>query len=228
MTVVVVIGGVPEHQMRPSSAELGEVSAVIAADSGWDLATDLGFDVDLLIGDLDSISAEGLIAAEQSRARIERYPTTKDATDLELALDAAMRHVGEPTGGLADRVVVIGGEGGRFDHVVANLVVMASPRYRGVTMEGWLGGAYVAVVDRRWSRSLRAGVLLTVVPWGGPSEVRLVGVRWPLLGEVLADGTTRGVSNEATGGPVDMDVGSGVVLLVIPDGLVVPDEGELT
>ena len=148
MTAVVVIGGVPSDQVLPPRAELGAVRTVIAADSGWDLAVELGFDVDLLIGDLDSISPQGLVAAERSSTRIEPHPADKDATDLELALDAALRRAPGVSADDPERVVVIGGEGGRLDHIVANLVVMGSPRYRGMRLEGWLGGAYVAVVNR--------------------------------------------------------------------------------
>ena len=58
---------------------------VIAADGGLDRAAALGLDVDVVIGDLDSVSAEALAAAEAAGARIVRHPEAKDATDLELA-----------------------------------------------------------------------------------------------------------------------------------------------
>ena len=63
---------------------------VVAADGGADAALALGLHVDLAIGDFDSISAAGLAALERAGTRIERHPAAKDATDLELALDAAL------------------------------------------------------------------------------------------------------------------------------------------
>ena len=75
---------------------------MIAADSGIDLALALGLHVDVAIGDFDSVSAAGLATVEAAGALVERYPAAKDATDLELALDAAIAL--EPA-----HVIVVGG-----------------------------------------------------------------------------------------------------------------------
>ena len=80
---------------------------MIAADGGAELARMLGLSVDLVVGDMDSISAETLAGIE----RVERHAAEKDATDLELALVAALRF--EP-----ERVLVLGGGGGRLDHLL--------------------------------------------------------------------------------------------------------------
>src|SRR3954451_14227603 len=86
-TVLVVAGGQPSPLRLPT---LPERAYVIAADSGVDLALALGLHIDRAIGDFDSVSAAGLATAEAAGATIERHPTAKDATDLELALDAAI------------------------------------------------------------------------------------------------------------------------------------------
>src|ERR1700730_8026779 len=98
-TVVVLCGG-------PGSLDVADLPAgatVIAADGGAELAWMLGLSVDLVVGDMDSISAETLAGIE----RVERHAVEKDATDLELALVAALRF--EP-----ERVLVLGGGGGRL------------------------------------------------------------------------------------------------------------------
>src|SRR4051812_38201179 len=86
-TVVVVAGGHPSPLRVPA---LPERAHVIAADSGVDLALALRLHIDRAIGDFDSVSAAGLAAAEAAGTVIERHPVAKDATDLELALDAAI------------------------------------------------------------------------------------------------------------------------------------------
>ncbi|HKZ29244.1 MAG TPA: thiamine pyrophosphokinase, partial [Acidimicrobiia bacterium] len=99
-TVIVFAGGDP---IPPSAvADLPEDAYVVAADSGLDRARELGFEIDLLVGDLDSISSDGRQQAEANGTRIERHPVYKDATDMELALKAARRQG-------ARRVIVIGG-----------------------------------------------------------------------------------------------------------------------
>jgi hypothetical protein len=85
---------------------------VVAADSGLDHALALGLHVDVVVGDLDSASAEGQAAARAAGSEFETHPTDKDATDLELALLSA-RDRG------ARRVTVVGGGGGRHDHLLA-------------------------------------------------------------------------------------------------------------
>ena len=65
---------------------------VIAADSGMDHALALGVEVDLLVGDLDSVLPESIPLAK----RVERHPWDKDVTDLELALLAALESTEGP------------------------------------------------------------------------------------------------------------------------------------
>ena len=85
--VVIVAGGHPLGGLHP---ELPAGAFVIAADGGVDRALALGLHVDLAVGDFDSVTPAGLAAVRAAGARVERHPPTKDATDLELALDAAL------------------------------------------------------------------------------------------------------------------------------------------
>ena len=209
-SAVVVIGGVPAQQVLPPSRTMSGIDTVIAADSGYDLAVNLGLQVDLLVGDMDSISAAGLEHAEARGVAIVRYGSDKESTDLELALDAALDRADE-------RIVVIGGEGGRFDHLVGNVSVLTSPRFAHLAVEAWIGRAYAAIVRGRWSAALRPGACLSVLPWGGAATVAATGVKWPLGHELLAAGTSRGISNEALGGEVEIEVDDGLVMVLVPD-----------
>src|SRR5579859_5466672 len=102
MTTVVVLSGGPD---RPAVDTVPPGATVIAADGGAEVARHLGLEVDLVVGDLDSISAATLAGI----AQVERHAAEKDATDLELALTAALRL--EP-----ERILVLAGAGGRLDH----------------------------------------------------------------------------------------------------------------
>jgi len=102
--VVVVAGGEPPLPEAVLGVPLG--ARVIAADRGLEHARALGLEVSVAIGDFDSASPEAVAKAEKAGVRIERHPAEKDATDLELALDAAMELRPE-------RVLVIAGDGGR-------------------------------------------------------------------------------------------------------------------
>jgi len=181
---------------------------VIAADGGVDRALALGLHVDLAIGDFDSVSAAGLAAAEASGARVERHPVAKDATDLELALDAAIAL--RPA-----RIVVVGSDGGRLDHLLGSVLLLADERYAATEIDAYLGGACVSVV--RGSRTLAGvpGDLLTLLPMHGAAEgVTTRGLVYPLRDEMLSSGTSRGVSNVFSASEAHITVDRGCLLAV--------------
>ncbi len=206
VTVVVVAGGDP-----PTPEEIARLPAdpvVVAADSGLDHAQAAGLTVAVAVGDMDSVSTEALAAAEQAGTRIERHPADKDQTDLELALDLAAR--------LADRVIVIGAGGGRLDHLIGNLAVLASPQWSGVDIEAWLGNAKAVVVHHHRVLDVEPDTTVSLFALGGPARVTTTGLAWPLNDEILDPLTSRGVSNLATTSSPQLAVSEGVVLAVIP------------
>ncbi len=57
--------------------------------------------------------------------------------------------------------------------------------------------------------------MLTLLALGGAADgITTDGLRWPLHGETLAAGSTRGVSNEIVTGPVRIDLTVGTLLAV--------------
>ena len=186
---------------------------VIAADSGLAQAVALGRPVDLVVGDLDSVDLDQLAAARAAGSQVEAHRPDKDATDLELALDAAL------TRG-ARAVTVVGGHGGRLDHLLANLSVLASPRWAAASVDAWLGEAHVVVVRDEAELTGAPGSLLTLVALGGDAHgVRTRGLRYPLDDEDLAAGTSRGVSNEFVDDRARVELRSGVLLAIRPHAL---------
>ncbi len=213
-TIVVVAGGDPVP--RGASLVLPAGVEVIAADAGVDEALRLGWPVALAVGDFDSVSPAGLARVRAEGAEVRRHPAAKDATDLELALDEAVRRG-------ATRVVVVGGNGGRLDHLVANVALLGAPRFAVVELDAYLAPATVTVVraGAGRARSLRGamGDLVSLLPLGGPAlGVTTSGLRYALNGEDLDPGGTRGVSNEMLGTLASVSLGAGVVLAVQPEG----------
>ena len=81
---IVIISG-SEPLARHVVDAVPDDAIILAADGGLDVALAAGLEPGGLIGDLDSVSGDGLAWAEQ-HATIARHPTDKDATDTELAL----------------------------------------------------------------------------------------------------------------------------------------------
>ncbi len=195
-----------------SIADEERAATVVAADGGLDAAYGLGLRPGLLVGDLDSVSPAALARAEAEGVRVERHPEEKDASDLELALDKAVA-LG------ADRIRVRLAAGGRLDHELAALLLLASERYASVTMEAQLGETGLHVIRGRRQLVGSPGDLLTLLAVNGPaSGVRTHGLRYPLRGETLEPGSTRGLSNVFDESQAEIAVDAGVVIAVHTPG----------
>ena len=206
LDVVVVASGDGPDLTLPAAGR------VVAADGGLLRAQALGLDVDVVVGDLDSATPEAIAAAEAAGARIVRYPQAKDATDLELALDEAVALGGR-------RVLVVASAGGRLDHLLGSLLLLAAERYAALELDALVGEALVHVV--RGGRTMHGapGELLTLLPLGGPATgVTTVGLEYPLRGETLSPGTTRGVSNVFVEREARVALERGVLLAIRPGG----------
>jgi thiamine pyrophosphokinase len=183
---------------------------VVAADVGVVEAERLGLSVDLLIGDLDSAPPHAAARVEASGGRVDRHPADKDASDLELAVEAA-RRAG------ATEVLVVGGDGGRLDHLLANALLLAAPRFADVRIDAILGDASLHVIRERRELEGRSGELITLLPVGGPARgVRTTGLRYSLLDEELRPGSSRGLSNAFSAPRAEVVVLEGVLLAIRP------------
>ena len=192
-------------------ADVDRSALVIAADSGLDHALALGFSADVVVGDLDSVTPDALRRARDAGADVEPHPAEKDETDLELALRCAVAlGVG--------RVTVVGGGGGRHDHLLANALVLAHEDYAGLQVDALVGTARLTVIRTRAELRGAPGSLLSLLPLGGAARgIRTEGLRYPLHDEELAPGTTRGVSNEFLAPTAVVSLADGVLLAAQPD-----------
>jgi thiamine pyrophosphokinase len=205
---IVFVGGDPVP--RSVAGRLPGDALVIAADSGLDHAVLLGRPVDLVVGDLDSASKSGLAQAKKDGARIQKHDADKDQTDLELALDAAVAEG-------AEHIAVIGGYGGRVDHFLDNALLLSSPAYDSVVVDGLMGLARLHVVRGERTMPARPGELCSLLPMHGTAAgVRTAGLKWALNDEPLPAGTSRGVSNVVEDDWVTVAVRDGVLIALFP------------
>ncbi len=207
MDVVLIFNGgdLPD---RGVVGELPAADLVVAADSGYDVALHLGYTVDLLVGDMDSIS-DTPIPAEVT---VHQHPRDKDQTDLDLAIELALQE--DP-----ERIVVVGGGGGRLDHEIATAELICSQRWEPIMEIDWVSSRGRAHVLRR-RRVLHGdvGATVSLIPVGGPvNGVTTNGLQWELSGARLDSGTTRGVSNVMRQPVADIAIDSGCLLVVFPE-----------
>jgi thiamine pyrophosphokinase len=207
-TVVVFAGG-----PKPSRLRLAAVPAdalVIAADGGAEHALACGFTVETAVGDFDSISPEVFAELERAGVRIDRHPSEKDASDLELALAVAVDL--EPR-----RVLVVGGAGGRLDHLLGELTLLGADAYANVELDAVFGRAAVHVVRSERCVAGRRGELISLLPLHGSAVgVETDGLLYELHGETLEFGSSRAISNVFAAERVRIALVSGVLLAVRP------------
>ena len=209
-TVLIFAGG--ESPATPLAEELPTADLVVAADSGYDLAVSHGYAVDVLVGDMDSIETEVI----PGHVIVERHPVDKDRTDLEIALAKVV--VESP-----ERVVVVGGSGGRIDHELAVAALVTSERWARIGEIDWVtsrGWAYV-VRGRRIIHGDVGDVISLLAMGGTAGGVTTRGLRWNLSDADLHHGMTLGVSNVFDGPIADIKVDEGCLLVVVPH----PDQG---
>lgn len=203
LTAIILSGGGPAPR-RPS---LPHADLVIAADSGLSLAAALELTVDVIVGDLDSVDPQDVATALEAGATLETHPTDKDATDLDLAIEAAVRAG-------AEHIHVVGGGAGRLDHLLGVALLVASPRWRNHTIEWHTEHAVAYPVHDQRTISGSSGDLVSVVPTAGHPIVSIEGTTWLLNDTPLEVGSTRGISNSLTEPSATVRVKGGSVLVV--------------
>jgi len=182
---------------------------IVCADGGALNAVKFGFQPHIIIGDLDSLTAEQVKDFEAQGATIQRYPDEKDETDLELALHWCIDRN-------ATEIYIIGGLGGRFDQTLANIYLLTLPQ---------LDDIHIEVVDAEQSIRVldagthpidgQAGDTISLIPVGDAVRGILTdNLKYPLNDESLFLGPARGVSNVMEADKATVTFTDGTLLLV--------------
>ena len=204
--VVVANGQTAEADRR----HLDGAAVIVAADGGALTLARWGVLPHVLVGDLDSVDAGTVARLAAAGVALERHPTAKDETDLEVALERAL--AGDPT-----EIVILGAFGGeRLDLTIANALLLADPRYRGRGLRAVLGATTARVVHggERLALAGHPGQAVSLLPLGTVHGVTTEGLRFPLRDEVLPLGRARGVSNVVETAPAAVRCEQGVLLVI--------------
>jgi len=224
MRVVVVAGGGPLSALAVSVGDMAgathEGSFIVAADSGLDFAVASGLVPNVLVGDLDSISAAGRMWAYEHGATIEEHAPDKDMTDTELAIARALQ-VPE----VSDLMLLSGSAGAdeRLDHLLGIVLALGHPSLAALdTVRAVIGVTDFRVLHpgRATTLDIQPGQQFSLLALHGPcTGVNAIGARWPLNNATLTSSEARGLSNKASLEPeikTQVSVQTGVLTVVIP------------
>lgn len=181
----------------------------VAADGGVNHCLALGRNPHALIGDLDSVDEAVVRRLADEGVQVERYPVTKDQTDLELALDFALKAG-------ANEILLIGALGGRLDQMLANVLILAQRTWP-ATVQLVEGQQLAQLIPLNEIVTLAAGIGDTVsaLPLSDQvTGITYTGMRYPLTNHTLHFGSTRGISNEVSATPATVRITAGRLLIV--------------
>jgi len=216
MAVIFANGEIVNYTAASGLVQPGDF--LVAADGGLRHLQVLNLRPNLLIGDLDSVTAEDVAVLQTAGVEIKRFPVEKNWTDLELALLAVIE-AGWRT------IRVAGGLGGRLDQTLGNLFLLMLPgRVRpGLEYPGGLGLDLRLDDGREEVWLVRsptivngcAGDVVSLLPLNGPaSGIFTQGLQYPLDHEILYPEHTRGISNVMLGHQAEISIEKGQLLCI--------------
>lgn len=210
----VIIAGGPPPPVAWARPILQAASLIFCADSGLHLCLECGLQPDMLIGDLDSVGGETLAQLSQPRHGVEKHPSDKDQSDLDLTLRALARHYQGP-------VDILAALGGRLDHALFNLcAVLFQGRQMGLQLRVLDPDTLVFPLEEDELRlDDLVGATCSILPLGQPLQgVELQGFLYELQDESLGHRQTRGLSNQIQISPARIRIRSGQALVVVTKG----------
>lgn len=205
--LVVGSGSIGSPELLQQTASLSQL--YICADGGARHFRQAGITPHVLMGDFDSIPFELLRTYENEGVKLVRYPTRKDYTDMELALDYAAERG-------ATRIFILGATGSRIDHSLSNLQLLhklLDKNIRGVILND---NNRVYLIKDRIKVSRMDGYHISLLPASPVVEgVTTEGLAWPLFNFTMKTGTGLGISNEFTEDTATIRISSGRLYVIL-------------
>lgn len=183
--------------------DLSPSAAILSSD----LAAQLSLSVHTCI--LASEVSDDEELQENIQPLVFLLPSEKDMTDTEAAIDIASQL------GFA-HIDVLGGFGGRLDHTLGNVALLAKYVDSPIHLRVFDGINSVTMVGPGTHTVARNGyTYFGVLPYGGCARsVSLSGVKYSVQNIELSDSSTLGVSNEITHAYATVSCEEGYLLLV--------------
>ena len=160
---------------------------IYCADGGANHLEALGIFPLEIWGDLDSVTKEIIEKYRNNNVRIKKFPKDKDYTDGELIL----QHISKLS---YDEIIIIGGLGGRIDHLLTNLnLIFKFKNLKFVTEK-----ERIFSIEKKAELTGLRGKTISFVPFSEKVEgLTLEGFKYPLNKYILHQGDSICMSNIA-------------------------------
>jgi len=226
MYVIVFTGGAaPEPELNESffTTQMKQ-PVVVAADSGLDtlikyqsyFKDKIDLSPAYILGDMDSIADRQSVNLFP-RAVIEQFPCDKDFSDTELALEKAYAVKGK-----ADKIVLVGGSGGRIDHLLALYDTFSTKQHADIWLYGYQKLYFTQKGDCVTITNLEKNDIISVARATGSRTIGSIsshGLQWEgstFRKQGMASLSNRKKDEAENQAPVELLVKSGMFLLIVP------------
>ncbi len=184
---------------------------VICADGGLEKAKKYGIAPDLIIGDFDSVNLSVLKQYEMLNIPIEKFPSEKDSTDMELAVEFAISKG-------YNHIVLTGATGCRLDHTLGNIMLME---------RCFKIGVFITIIDNHNEMKIisdntnlildyKEGCYISIIPVTEfISGLSLEGFKYNLSNVNIQRGSTLCISNQikSSKGKITLNKGTAIVFI---------------
>lgn len=196
-----IVCGAPIGNLLWLKEQLKGYECIVAADSGYDHLSQIGITPNILIGDLDSISAV------PKDVEIIKYPSKKDVTDFSICLEYCL-------GKKLSDVDVYCAWGNRADHSLASVFTMLEYHKQGMNIRIISEKSEMFFVNNKHVLPRHDGYV-SIFPLDCDAEVSLTGFEYPLNNYLMKSCSPLGVSNSIVENFGEISVKSGSVLVIL-------------
>ncbi|MBM7692313.1 thiamine pyrophosphokinase [Peribacillus deserti] len=155
----------------------------------------IGIQPNEAFGDFDSVTSEELNFLQEQLGHLHIYPSQKDQTDLEIALEWAMSKKPE-------KIILFGATGGRADHYLANIQLLAQPGLINqpqshIYIEDTTNILFLKTPGTYGVKKLQNKKYISFIPITPEIKgITLRGFKYPLENRNISMGSTLCISNE--------------------------------
>lgn len=180
---------------------------IICADGGLNYLDSLSIKPNLIVGDFDSVNIS--LLEKYKNVTIKRYPTEKNFTDTEIAIEEAIAS-------RYDEITIIGATGTRLDHTMANILLIERYIMSGISIKIVDNNNYISILNKDTIVNKKEGYFLSIIPITDYIDgITLKGVKYPLLDVRVDRGSTLCISNEITANKAEISIKIGKGILFI-------------
>lgn len=205
--LIIGSGNVESINLIERIAKISEL--LICADGGARYFYKAKIKPDVMLGDFDSIEPDLKKNYESAGIKIVKFPSHKDYTDMELALDYAIEKG-------ATNIYIMGATGSRLDHTLSNIQLLHKLKDAGVKGVIINQNNFAFLISDHIELQRKDGFILSLIPATAKVEgITTKGLAYPLQDATMSMGTGLGISNEFISEKAEVTIKKGRLYVIL-------------